>query len=203
MQQSLFNSYIEYLQKECRRPRDEKDFPLWSAIQREHGLRSFQKWEKQQIAATFLKTKTLLTSDLTFSEYGTREKILAIVYTWLEVLEPYREFLQVLHTIDGRAKTSSVWDEVKPQFLLWTQDIIEAGLAIREVANRPFIPSQYPWLLWAQMVSILAYWMEDTSEEHVRTDLFIEKGLNFLFDVLQPNALDSGWDFIRFFLPKP
>lgn len=203
MQHPLFYSYFEYLQKECKRPRGSEDFPEWSKSKNEWGVSSFREWEKMEIAGTFLKTKTLLTSDLTFSEYGTREKILAIVYTWLEVLEPYREFLQILHTIDGRAKTARVWDEVKPLFLDLTTEIIEEGLATREVANRPFIPSQYPSLLWTQMVSILAYWMEDSSDEFVKTDLFIEKGLNFLFDLIQPNALDSGWDLIRFFLPKP
>lgn len=203
MQQPLFYSYFEYLQKECRRPRSSEDFPEWSRCKDEYGFSSFREWEKMEIAGTFLKTKTLLTSDPTFSEYGTREQILAMVYTWLEILEPYRDFLHLLHQIDGRSGTSRVWDEVKPLFLDWTGGIIEEGLETRQVANRPLIPTQYPTLLWTNMISILAYWLEDSSEEFIKTDQFIEKGLNFLFDLIQPNALDSGWDFIRFFLPKP
>ncbi|MDP5170586.1 MAG: TetR family transcriptional regulator C-terminal domain-containing protein [Bacteroidia bacterium] len=150
----------------------------------------------------FLKTKALLVTDPTFEEYSTREKILAIFYTWFEILGQEREFLTTLEKIQPWARTASLWNKVKPAFVDWIGEIIDEGVENREIAGRIVLSSWYKHVIWMQAMAILSSWLYDKSEEFARTDALIEKSITFLFDLIQPNALDSGWDLVSFFVKK-
>lgn len=202
MQHPLFSSYFGYLQNECKRPASVQAFLNISNWDDEFPFQSFREWEKEEMRVIFLKTKTLLQSDLTFSTYTSREKVLAFFYTWLEVLEEYRDFFEVLDKIQSKAATSRIWDGVKEELLLWMEELVAEGISKREIASRPFITQWYNNLIWTQSIAILAFWSIDKSEELTRTDALIEKSINFLFDLIQPNALDSGWDLITFFVKR-
>lgn len=202
MQHPLFSSYFGYLQNKCKRPASVQAFLKLSNWDDEFPFRSFHEWEKEEMRVVFLKTKTLLQSDLTFSSYTSREKVLAIFYTWLEILEEYRGFFQILDKIQSKASTSQIWDHVKAELLVWMEELVEEGINNREIASRPFITRWYNNLIWTQAITILAFWEIDESEELTRTDVLIEKSFNFLFDLLQPNALDSGWDLLTFFVKR-
>lgn len=202
MQHPLFSSYFGYLQNECKRPASVQAFLNLSDWDDEFPFQSFREWENEEMRVVFLKTKTLLQSDLTFSSYTSREKVLAIFYTWLEILGEYKDFFTELRRIQSRAATSQIWGGVKHELLEWMEELVDEGIGNREIANRPFITQWYNSLIWTQAVTILAYWEIDDSEELVRTDALIEKSINFLFDLIQPNALDSGWDLITFFAKR-
>lgn len=202
MQHPLFSSYFGYLKNECKRPASVQAFLNLSNWDDEFPFTSFREWENEEMRVVFLKTRTLLQSDLTFSTYTSREKVLALFYTWLEVLEEYRDFFQVLDRIQSKATTSKIWDGVKDELLMWMEELVEEGISNREIANRPFITQWYNTLIWTQAIAILAFWSIDKSEELARTDALIEKSINFLFDLIQPNALDSGWDLITFFVKR-
>lgn len=202
MQHPLFSSYFEYLQNECKRPASVQDFLNSSNWDDEFPFDSFREWENEEMRVVFLKTKTLLQSDLTFSTYTSREKVLAIFYTWIEILEEYRGFFEALENIQYKPTTAGIWDHVKVEFLTWMEELVTEGIQDREIASRPFVTQWYNTLVWTQAIAILAFWSIDKSEELTRTDALIEKSINFLFDLIQPNALDSGWDLISFFVKR-
>lgn len=198
MQHPLFSSYFVFLQKECKRPASLQHFLNSSNWDDEFPFSSFKEWEQEEMRVVFLKTKSLLQNDATFSAYTSREKVLALFYTWIELLSEYREFFSTLHTIQPKSVTAEIWTGVKEEFLPWVEELMDEGIRNREIANRIFVTQWYHNLIWAQLVTILGFWDIDKSEDLTRTDALIEKSVNFLFDLLQPNALDSGWDLISF-----
>ena len=162
----------------------------------------FSAWEQAEMKDLLLEARRLLGSDVTFAEYSSREQVLALFYTWLELLGPQRDFLRKLEKIQPWTKTASLWDGVKPVFLAWTKELIDQGLEARDIARRPFLPDYYPQLLWADAMVVMSQWLYDPTEDLSRTDALVEKSVNFLFDLLQPNALDSGWDLVSFVLRR-
>ncbi len=202
MIQPLFNLYTKYIENHQKRPESIRSF--LGSVQEEGKIPfiNFRKWEQEEMRLVLLKAKTLLSEDATFNEYTSREKVLAVFFTWLELLDEYRGFFESLHQIQSRSRTATIWNEVKPEFLAWIRSLIDEGISNREIANRPFLPQWYDNLIWAQATAILAFWMHDHSEEYAQTDALIEKSVNFIFDIIQPNALDSGWDLLSFLVKK-
>ena len=91
---------------------------------------------------------------------------------------------------------------MKPEFLQWVGEIIEMGLDDRQIADRFVLPKWYNNVLWTQALAILRFWLTDSSAEFARTDALVERSVSFLFDLIEPNALDSGIDLVNFFLKR-
>ena len=77
---------------------------------------------------------------------------------------------------------------------------VEAGeiLGTEEIANRMLITDKYKYLLWYQPVSIIKFWIKDESENFENTDALIEKTVNFSFDLMRSNGIDSFFDLAKF-----
>jgi hypothetical protein len=46
----------------------------------------------------------------------------------------------------------------------------------------------------------LYFWANDKSDHKENTDVMVEKTIHFTFDLLAPNAIDSGMDLVQHFL---
>jgi hypothetical protein len=49
---------------------------------------------------------------------------------------------------------------------------------------------------------VIDFHLRDSSPRYERTDAFIEKSTTVLFDLIGRQVLDSGFDLLRFLLPK-
>ena len=75
--------------------------------------------------------------------------------------------------------------------------VIEEGKQEEIIATRPF-EDWYKKGLWLDLKYLFHFWLKDESENLQNTDAAIEKAINFSFDVMEPNLLDSGFDFFKF-----
>jgi hypothetical protein len=91
---------------------------------------------------------------------------------------------------------SSTYSEM--DFLDYAGGLIEEGLATEEIARRQMIADKYKYLLWAQPISIFKFWVKDQSDQFEDTDALIEKTVNFSFDLMRSNSLDSLFDLAKF-----
>ncbi len=55
---------------------------------------------------------------------------------------------------------------------------------------------------WIQFISILKYWLQDTSSGFEKTDVFIEKSLKLSFELSDSNVLNSIVDLGKFMMNK-
>ena len=55
---------------------------------------------------------------------------------------------------------------------------------------------------WVQFISILKYWLQDTSAGFEKTDVFIEKSLKLSFELSDSNVLNSIVDLGKFMMNK-
>jgi hypothetical protein len=220
---TIHKSYIEYCVSNQKRPESLKAFAemqeiLLSDLQKKYT--SFEKLEAEIFAEIWKETQNQLSNDAMFYQYNGREKLLSVYYTWFELLKNQKDFL---HFLD---KQGGFWSEsldylmfgnifskylVKPilntfppyimgmqtDFKRFSQNILNNAVG-EEVANRFWLNSRYADALWLMTIFLFRFWLKDESNDSEKTDAAIEKALNWFFDVIKPNAWDSGFDLAKF-----
>lgn len=189
-----------------------------------HLYADFEALEKDIFLSYFEETRDKLQNDAAFKQYNGLEKILAVYYTWFEVLKYHRSFIAFLEKqkpflvkaidfvpVGGRilkflAKQALA---TAPPYLLHIYEpfkdtlkpILNEAMG-EEIAERFWISSKYHEVLWGTSILLFRFWLNDKSPDFERTDAAIEKTLNFVFDLLRPNAWDTGFDLVRFMVSK-
>ena len=166
---------------------------------------SFSGLEKSIFKGFLEEAVASLVASEEYKTYGTPEKLAGLLFTWIQVMTPQRSFVSFL------AKHASYpFLSLEPDYLQATRDpfqafvrkVIKSGVESGEVADRIFVTKYYKNAFWGQARFVLNYWLNDDSNGFERTDAAIEKSLRFFYDLIQPNALDSGFDLFRFLVMK-
>src|SRR5690606_8567004 len=95
---------------------------------------------KSFIEETFLR----LNAEPAYAEYVARERLLAFYFTLLEVIAPYREYLQLAPLATSALHIGpNVFADFKKAFLVYTQSLVNLGLETGEVEQRMFVTEKY------------------------------------------------------------
>jgi AcrR family transcriptional regulator len=155
---------------------------------------------KKHIWADFLKeTIENLYAEESFVEYSSREKLLALYFTLIEVLKANRSYammdLQMMRKGDLKPTFLEVF---KKHFYKFIDEILLQGKETEEIIDRPVIGDRYSEGLWIQTLFILQFWANDDSKDFEKTDAAIEKAVNVAYDLMGKSPLDSMFDFAKF-----
>ena len=151
--------------------------------------------ERDLLLDSFTQTTDRLAAEAVYADYSTREKLLAIAYTWLEVLKEERSLWLII--MEGGQRTQPL-DGAEKAFEQFAKHILNEGISRQEIAERLWISDYNANLLWWQYAQVIVFWLRDESDNFEKTDTFVEKSLNFLLDLLQPNFFDSGFSWLKF-----
>ncbi len=132
-------------------------------------------------------------SDDTFATYTAREQMLAFVYTLFQGYSLYEEFLHEIHFYD--IKNFKI---LKNSSITFIKDNIDYGTSIGEIQARTWWSRQYPDIIVAAILGLSYLWIKDTSSNKEQTDAGIDKFINWIYDIMQPNAIDSGIGVIQY-----
>lgn len=144
----------------------------------------------------FERTLDTCQDDASYMAYSVREKMLAFIFTFLQnaATEPF--FIASLNEGKPFLNTRSL-QSLKIAFRDYCETLILEGTNSGEIQARPFLADYYPEVLWNAFLTILYYWLKDTSPNREHTDVMVEKTVHFAFDLLAPNAVDSGFDLLQ------
>jgi len=149
----------------------------------------------------FSKTISVCQSDESYVQYSVREKMLAFSFTFLQNLsEDETAFAAVFQQRSLPWLRTSMLGQLKNEFILYVNQLLQEGTNSGEVQARPFIANYYQEVLWNAFLAILYFWAKDRSEHKENTDVMVEKTVHFALDLLAPNAVDSGIDWIQNFM---
>lgn len=149
-------------------------------------------------STVFANTISACQNDENYFQYSAREKMLAWVFTFLQNLTSQGSNSSVLlqqNNIQWLRQDNL--KSLKDDFYRYADDLIFEGTNSGEIQARPFIANFYKSILWNALVSILYFWAKDNSEQKEKTDVMVEKTIHFAFDLLAPNAIDSGIDLAQ------
>ncbi len=194
-------SYVDLVTNQKKRPNSLDAFAatLKTKDKEEflNNYTSFEQLEGDIFLQNFEELRDGLLNDEVYQSYNAREKLLAIFFTWVEQLSPQREFWKIIDNQQDFFSCNSYMDQTKAPFEELMSLVIEEGKQAEIIAQRPF-EDWYKKGLWLDAKYLIAFWIKDESENLQNTDAAIEKAINFSFDIMEPNLLDSGFDFIKF-----
>ncbi len=129
-------------------------------------------------------------NDEQYEQYSSREKMLAFMFT----------FLQQLNESDAifiKQNQLSFIKSIKVELFVYFDELIFNATNSGEIQARPFIANYYKSILSSSFLAILNFWSNDKSAFKENTDVMVEKTVHFAFDLLAPNAIDSGFDLVQ------
>lgn len=201
-QERIINSYIKYLSEHQKQPKSIAAFMEELKLKEETFYKYFKNFEKVEIEfwkKRFDETIKTIEKEEVYAGYSVNEKLLSFYYTWIENLKEYRSYAKyVLKEEKIYELYPSCLEAFKKGFDEYVSMLINEGVETEEIASRKFITDKYVYLLWYQPVSILKFWVKDESEQFEDTDALIEKTVNFSFDLMRSNGLDSFFDLAKF-----
>jgi hypothetical protein len=161
---------------------------------------SFGGIEKEIWHDYFNQTKTIIESDDVYAEYSVREKLLSFYFTFFELLQKNRSYVLLCFSKKAKMGTPSFLKVFKNDFRHYAKDLVLEGIETDEIASRTYLSDNYDKAFWIQMMFLLRFWINDSSQGFEKTDAAIEKSVNLSLDLVAKGPLDSMIDFVKFLI---
>ncbi len=195
----IVEAYIDYVLTEQKDPASVYAFAKQLKIGEDEFYRhfsDFQALERSIWLDAIDNTINSLKASAEFETYNSKEKILGFFYTLIEALNKHRSYF--VYSISSRHHPVRTPEGIKAPVLEFASEVIQEGLAGKELEERKFISERYPDAVWMNLLFILNFWVDDKSRGFEKTDAAIEKSVNLMIELMGKSALDSMLDLGKF-----
>jgi len=153
--------------------------------------------ETQIFKAFFSHSLDLLHKSPEYADYTASEKLLAVYYTFFELLSANRSYVLLALPADHRALQQ--WPRLSGlhrDFVAHLQTLLpEFPTPLPPWPGRDRLLAEAFWL---QCLSLLVFWCHDSSPHFEQTDIFIEKSVAASLANLQLQPGPALWDWGKF-----
>ncbi len=200
--ETILSAYMNHLLEKGSRPASVYAFAGQLKIDEAEFYRhfgSFDALEKAIFKAFFDQSMELLGQNKEYLGFDAKNKLIAFYYTFFEVLKANRSYvLLVLSDEKNKLKMLASLSELKKSFAKYVDGLeIETPELpherIEKIKARSIRESA-----WGQLLFTLRFWLEDSSPDFEKTDVFIEKSINTAFALLDATTLNSVFDLGKF-----
>jgi len=134
-----------------------------------------------------------------FHEYSLQEQLQQFAETQLQTWLPAREFLQEVFklTYYSPVAGSTHLSKTRKLFTQMITDMLEAAIEAEEIPEQPY-QELLPRLYWDYMTGILAYWLNDDSEDFANTTQLLDKSMEIIANILHQGMIGKSLDLISF-----
>ena len=160
---------------------------------------SFEQIESQFLIDMHLHSIELMEKAPDYQNYLPEQKLSTYYFTFLEIGKANRSF--ILFLLDKKGIDLGKIEKVKAlrdHFITFVTPILNAPynteIEKAQEAQQKLIHNG----AWIQMLSILSFWIQDTSSNFEKTDAFVEKSIKASFDLVYHSPLGSLLDLGKF-----
>ncbi len=200
--ESLIESYLNFYDDKSRFPEDATEFATYLGLEEIDFLKSFNPLSSLEafIWSDYFETALQRSQeDSNFDEYSSREIYLSLMYNIIGVLNEHPERNRAMISFTKSLPSSpKQLSRLKTAADAFFKEMIAAGSASGEIASRTLVNYQYAKWCWYGLLFVIFFWKKDESEQSEQTDVAIEKVAHLIFDLLNPNAIDSSLQFFTF-----
>ncbi len=160
---------------------------------------SFKDLESQVLVAFFDQAMKMLASDKSFDSFDAQNKLLSFYFTYFEILTANRSLVFILLN-EGQFSLQN-FEILQPLKKRFKEMIASLDIQGMDVKNDSLDNLQNAGITegsWGQYLMTLKFWMNDTSKNFEKTDVFIEKSLRASFELMEIRPLQSVVDFGKF-----
>lgn len=160
---------------------------------------SFKSLEKEIFSLFFENTINTLEKDEGYNSFNARNKVLSFYYTFFENLTVNRDYVVTTLKIEKKGlKPLKKLSKLKNSFESYINSLDIDRLDFNQESIEKFQTKVLTKSAWFQLLTILKFWIEDTSDSYEKTDIFIEKSINTSFDLIDTKVLKSMLDLGKF-----
>lgn len=194
--------YTDYVLTNGKKPHSVYEFAKNNGMEETDFYKffaSFEALEEQFFSDMLHYTLELLSSTSEYEKYDASQKLSCFYFTFFEVATANRSFVMYLLNQEKMPlKNLMNLKTLRKDFLSYVKTVLATPYKIEnqkitDIQNR--VVHEGAWL---QFLSILKYWMEDTSVNFEKTDVFIEKSVKASFDMVYNVPIESILDFGKF-----
>lgn len=160
---------------------------------------SFVAVEKSIFKTFFDNTINILEKSEDYKTFDARNQLLSFYYTFFENLTANRSY--IVSTLDSKKfdlKKLDVLSSLKTSF---THYIDSLEIKTIDLKQKNIVQAQKKGIketAWIQLMVTMKFWLDDSSANFEKTDIFIEKSVNTSFDLLDTTPLKSMIDLGKF-----
>ncbi len=160
---------------------------------------AFELLEKEIFKLFFTNTLEMLQKNEEYTDYDMKTKMLSFYFTFFEIVTANRSYvLMALKQEKNKMKNLAILKDLRAQFKAYVSDIITFDFIISVDAIQGAQEKIITESLWVQFILTLKFWLDDTSVNFEKTDIFIEKSNKVFFDLLQTIPINGLIDFGKF-----
>jgi len=200
--QDIISMYMDYVLEHNRTPHTIYVFAKANNFDEQkfyEHFGSFDAVEEHVFKAFFDNSLLMLEKNEEYQGFDSRNKLLSLYFTFFENLTANRSYvLYALKDYKSNMKRIKVLSKLKNAF---TNYIEHLGIDLIDLKQDQLNKIQTRGLKetsWLQLLLTMKFWMDDTSPNFEKTDIYIEKSVNTSFDVLDIAPVRSLIDFGKF-----
>lgn len=164
---------------------------------------AFESIEMHVFTSFFENTMSLLSKDKDYQNYQAKDKLLSFYYTFFEVLTANRSYVQAtLGEKKNIAKKLKVLGGLRDHFKNFINALDIPSLDLKQEMLEKIQERGMFEMAWNQLLITMKFWLDDTSANFEKTDIFIEKSINTSFELMKIEPLESLIDFGKFLVKE-
>lgn len=160
---------------------------------------TFGALETTIFSTFFDNTIQTLENSKDYQNYNAKEQLLSFYFTFFGNLTANRSYVvEALHGSNNQLDSLKILQGLRKKFLDY---IDQLNIDIAQIKNKNIdeVKDRVVYeTYWIQMAVILKFWLDDSSAEFEKTDIFIEKSVAASFELIETRPLKSIIDLGKF-----
>jgi len=160
----------------------------------------FEALEKHIFAVFCTKTIELLLQNEEYKTYDVKSKLLSFYYTFFELLTANRSYVHLkLKENKNKLESLKLLSKLREVFIAFISNEIETNAI--DFKNKTINKIQEKGMhesAWLHLLFTIQFWLDDSSDNFEKTDIFIEKSVKASFDLRDIAPVQSVIDFAKF-----
>lgn len=161
---------------------------------------NFDVLEKHIFSLFCENTLALLVETEDYAHYAPKDKLLSFYFTFFEMLNANRSYVYLkLAQNKNKLEALKLLSKLRSTFLKYIEsEIYTNNTDLKNKTLNSLNKKGTNETAWAQLLFTIQFWLEDTSPNFEKTDIFIEKSVQVSFDLKEIKPLESVLDFAKF-----
>ncbi|MEM5565024.1 TetR family transcriptional regulator C-terminal domain-containing protein [Psychroserpens sp. AS72] len=198
----IITFYMEFVVEHQIKPDSVEDFcqlyQFDDAIFYEY-FRSFKDLEKTIYNLLFQNSLLTLKQTPEYHSFSKKDKLLSLYYTFFENLALNQEFVKLnLKGFENQLKALSVFSRFKRSFTSFIDELDIETISLNVETIETIQKKTIKESAWIQLLFTMKFWLDDSSEDFEKTDIFIEKSINTSMELIDTKSLHNIIDLAKF-----
>ncbi|MFT4752725.1 MAG: hypothetical protein ACI9GM_000148 [Salibacteraceae bacterium] len=200
--QLMMEAYTKHLLNEGGAPKSVFAFTHangWKESDFYKNYSDFSAIESELFFEFFEQTDSLLSKDKSFETFDAQNKLLSFYYTFFEILTANRSLaLVLLNHHNSKIDSIKMLGKTHVHFKMMVRGLDIQTIKMPHEKLEALKDKGVEEAAWGQLLLTMKFWMDDTSSNFEKTDIYIEKALRAGFDIIQTSPLQSVVDLGKF-----